>query len=91
MEEGKEMQRQRGFLHFYDTEMEEDPMALPLSMSCAYVQSVENFSQGISLNKETIEHAETKENSQRRPNNNNIVTKYSQGSLVPSQRLQVVF
>ena len=28
MEEGKEMQRQRGFLHFYDTEMEEDPMAL---------------------------------------------------------------
>ena len=37
MEEGKEMQRQRGFLHFYDTEMEEDPMALPLSMSCAYV------------------------------------------------------
>ena len=37
MEEGKEMQRQRGFLHFYDTEMEEDPMALPLSMSCAYL------------------------------------------------------
>lgn len=30
MEEGKEMQRQRGFLHFYDTEMEQDPMVLVL-------------------------------------------------------------
>ena len=31
--------------------------------------------------------AERKENSQRRPNNNNVVIKHSQGPLVPSQGL----
>ena len=34
-----------------------------------------------------MKNAETKENSQRRPNNNNVVIKHSQGYLVPSQGL----
>ena len=47
--------------------------------------SVENFSQRISLIRE-MKNTETKENSQRRPNNN-VVTKHSQRPLVPSQGL----
>jgi len=44
------------------------------------------------LKKRLIErNTETKENSQRRPNNNTIVIKYSQGPLVPSQGLQIIF
>ena len=36
--------------------------------------------------------AKTKENSQRRPNNNNkVVIKYSQGPLIPSQGPQIIF
>ena len=39
-----------------------------------------------------MRNAETKENSQRRPNNNNVVIKQSQGPLAPSQGaiLQIV-
>ena len=33
----------------------------------------------------SLPFAKTKENSQRRPNNNKVVIKYSQGPLVPSQ------
>ena len=43
-----------------------------------------NFSQKISLTKEG-KNAETKENSERRPQNNNVVVKHSQGHLVPAQ------
>ena len=52
-------------------------------MSYACLLSVENISQRISLIKE-IRHTETKENSPRRPSNNNVVIKHSQGPLVPS-------
>ena len=56
----------------------------PTSYSCLF--SVENFSQRISLIRE-IRNAETKENSQKRLNNNNVVIKHSQGPLVLSQGL----
>ena len=36
-------------------------------------------------------HVKTKENCQRRPNNNNVLIKHSQGPLVPSQRLLIIF
>ena len=55
-------------------------------MSSACPLSMENFSQRISIIRKW-ENAETKENSQRRPNNNNVVIKQSQGPLVPSQGL----
>ena len=58
-------------------------------MSSACLLSAEHFSQRISLS-EKWEHVETKENSQRRPNNNNLVIKHSQGPLVP-QGLQIIF
>ena len=58
----------------------------PCSMSCACLLPVENFSQRISLIRE-VRNAETKENSQRRLNNNNVVIKHSQGHLVFSQGL----
>ena len=49
--------------------------------------SVESFSQRISLIRE-VRYAETKENSQRRLNNNNVIIKHSQGPLVLSQGLK---
>ena len=55
-------------------------------MSSACLLPVENFSQKISLIRE-VRNAETKENSQRRLNNNDVVTKHSQGPLVLSQGL----
>ena len=55
-------------------------------MSSAFLLSVENFSQKISLIRE-VRNAETEENSQRRLNNNNAVSKDSQGPLVLSQVL----
>ena len=56
----------------------------PMSSVCFL--PVENFNQRISLIRK-VRNAKTKENSQRRLNNNNIVIKHSQGLLVPSQGL----
>ena len=64
-------------------------LPLPPHVLCLPL-SVENFSQRISLIRE-MKNTETKENSQRRPNNNNVVIKHSQGPLVPSQGLQIIF
>ena len=50
-----------------------------LTMYSAYFLSVDNFSQRVSLIRE-VRNAETKENSQRRLNNNNVVTRHSQFS-----------
>ena len=58
----------------------------PPIMSSACLLSVENFSQRIGLIRE-VRNVETKENSQGRLNNNNVVIKQSQGPLVLSQRL----
>ena len=64
-----------------------DPVVLAPShtMSFACLLSVENFSQIISLIRD-VRNAETKENSQRRPNNNAVI-KLSQGPLVLSPGL----
>ena len=56
------------------------------TVSSACLLPLENFSQRISLIRE-VRNAETKENSQRRLNNNDVVTKHSQGPLVLSQGL----
>ena len=66
------------------------PQPPPSTMSSACLLSVENFSQKISLIRE-VGNAETKENSQRKLNNNNIVPKHSQGPLVLSQGLWIIF
>ena len=58
--------------------------SLPATMSSACLLSVESFSQRISLIRE-IRNAETKENSQRSLNSNDVVIKPSQGPLVLSQ------
>ena len=55
-------------------------------MSLACLLPVENLSQGISLIRE-VRNAETKEDSQRRLNDNNVVIKHSQGPLLLSQGL----
>ena len=66
---------------------EQDPMVLvspppcPLSAFC-----LENFSLSISLIRE-VRNVETKENSQKRLNSKNVVTKHGQGPLVLSQAL----
>ena len=52
----------------------------------ACLLSVENFSQRKSLIGE-VRNAETKENRQKRLNNNNVVIKQSQGPLVLPQGL----
>ena len=58
---------------------------LPSTFS-ACLLPVENFSQKISLIRK-MRNAETKENSQKRLNNNNVVIKHSQGPSVVSQGL----
>ena len=58
----------------------------PLPVFCLWT----NFSQRISLIRE-VRNTETKENSLRRPNNDNVVIKHSQGPSVPSQGLQLIF
>ena len=66
-------------LSIFHGKMEQDSMVLaptPNPMSSAYLLSLENFSQRISLIRE-MGHVETKENSQRQLNNNNIVIKPS--------------
>ena len=75
------------------TDMEQDHIVLALppphphhTMSSACHLPVENMSQRINLIRE-VRHAETKEKSQRRLNNNNIVIKHNQGPLVLSQGL----
>ena len=57
----------------------------PRTVSSACLSSLENLSQRISLIREV--NIESKENSQRRLNNNNVVIKHSQGPLVLSQGL----
>ena len=57
-----------------------------LTMSSVCLLSVENFSQRISLIRE-MRNAETKESSQRRPDDNNVLIKCSQEPLVPPQGL----
>ena len=61
------------------------PLPAP-TMSLACLLPVENLSQGISLIRE-VRNAETKEDSQRRLNDNNVVIKHSQGPLLLSQGL----
>ena len=52
---------------------------------------MENFSQRISLIRE-LRNVETKENCQKKlNNNNNVVIKHSQGPLVLSQGLLIIF
>ena len=58
----------------------------PPIMFFALLLPVENFSQRISLIRE-VRNTETKENSLRRINDNNVVIKHSQGPLVLSQGL----
>ena len=58
----------------------------PPTTPSACLLSVETFSQRISLIRE-VRNAETKENSQRRLNSNNVVIKHSQEPLVLSQGL----
>ena len=58
----------------------------PLTVSSACLLPVENFSQRIRLFGE-VRNMETKENSQRRLTNNNVVIKHSQEPLVLSQGL----
>ena len=77
------------------SETEQDPTVLappPPTMFSACLLSVENFSQRINLVIE-VRNVETKENSQRRLNNNNVVIRHSQGPLVLSLSLglQVIF
>ena len=60
------------------------PAPPPTSFSASHLP-LENLSQRISLIRE-VRNAETKENSQRRLNNN-VVIKHSQGPLVLSQGL----
>ena len=70
---------------FNHIEMKQSPMVLdPHTMSPAYLLSVESCSQRTSLIRE-VRNVETKENSQERLNNNNVVIKHSEGPLVLSQ------
>ena len=65
-------------------------MVLPLHHDLCLPLSMENFSQRISLIREA-RNGETKEGCQRRLNNNTVVMKHSQGPLVLSQELEVIF
>ena len=71
---------------------ETDPMVptCPPPTSSACLLSVESFSQRVSLIRE-VRNAETKENSQRRPNNNQVVIEHSQGHLILSQELKIIY
>ena len=72
------------------TEMEQDHMVLAPhppapTMSSACLLPVEKFSQRSLIREER--NVETKDNSQRRLNNKNVVIKHGQGPLVLSQGL----
>ena len=72
-------------------ETKQDRMVLaPTTMFSACLLPVGNFSQRMSLIRE-VRNAETKENSLRRLNNNNVVIKHSQGPLVFPQGLWIIF
>ena len=70
--------------------MEQDRVVLaappPPPTFSACLLPVENFNQRMSLIRE-VRNIETKENSLKRLNNNNVVIKHSQGPLVLSQGL----
>ena len=66
------------------------PPQPPCPMSSSWLLSVGNLRGRMSLIKE-MRKAETKANSQRRSNNNNVVIKHSQGPLGPSQGLKIIF
>ena len=72
------------------SETEQDWVVLVWSptstLSSVCLLPVGNFSQRISLTRE-VRNDETKKNSQRRLNNNDVVIKHSQGPLVLSQGL----
>ena len=59
------------------------PPQCPLPAFCLW----KNFSQRISLIREVRTCRNKGENTQRRPNNNSLVIKHSQGPLVPSRGL----
>ena len=66
-------------------ETKQDRMVLaPTTMFSACLLPAENFSQRVSLIRE-MRNAETKESSQRRPDDNNVLIKCSQEPLVPPQ------
>ena len=60
--------------------LEPPPCVLSLPLVCGKLISKNKFFR-------EVRNAKTKENSQRRPNNNNAVIKHSQGPLVPFQGL----
>ena len=70
------------------SEMKQDPVVLaPCHILClplSIKKKKQNCRQRVGLIRE-MGNAETKENSQRRPNNNDVVIKHSQGPLVLSQ------
>ena len=55
------------------------------AISCSCLLSVESFSQRVSLIRD-VRNAETKRNSQKRANNNNVVIKQCQRHLILSQK-----
>ena len=70
-------------------EMEHSPIVLdPKTSAC--ILSAENLQPKNEFNQISEKNAETKENSQMRPNINNLVIKQSQGLLIPLQKLQVL-
>ena len=62
----------------------------PPIMSFACLSPVESFSQRIRVIRE-VKNTKTKRNNQRRPTNSNVVIKHSQGLVVPSQGLWIIF
>ena len=65
-------------------EMEQDAIVLAPPCPLPALLSVENFSQRkCTQRKENMQ--KQRKTAPRRPNNNNVVIKYSQGPLVPSQ------
>ena len=66
------------------------PPPTPPTQSSARLSLWKKLNQRISLIRE-VRNATTKENSQRRLNDNNVVIKNSQGLLVPSQGLWIIF
>ena len=67
-------------------EMDQDLMVLAHSMSPACLLSVENFGQRLSLIRE-MRPSRIKGKQSKKPYNNNVVMKHSQGPLVSSQGL----
>jgi len=68
---------------FDNIEMDQFPVVLALQVLCLPIVCGKTLAK--QFESEKWENTETKENSQRRPNNDNVVTKHSQGHLVPPQ------